>query len=411
MNGKAAKNQRRPLDGVKVLDFTHGVAGPYCSMILGDLGADVIKIEKPGRGDPTRYMNVSRQFATDIPRVGGDYFLAVNRNKRSVTVDMKTEAGRKVCLELAKWADVAIQNFRPSVMDRIGLGFKDLHAINQRLVYANLSAYGGDGSMADKPGMDVAIQARSGVMRITGAVDSTEPVRPGVSLADFGGGIFLVTGILAALYDRERFGEGQEVNVSLLDSTMSLLSNYSIAVIDGGAELGPMGSGHPQLVPYQAFPTSDGFVVVSAGTNKIYRDFCAVIGKPELGRDPRFSDNPKRVDNRTAMVSIISEITRTRTTAEWIDIFEAADVPCAPVHTIRQAYEDLAAHTPDMVCEIDHPVAGKLHTVGVPFKWSAMHGDVRMAPPMLGADTDAVLKDVLGYAPDAIAAMRAEKAI
>ena len=407
----ASARQRRPLDGIKVLDFTHGVAGPYCSMILGDLGADIIKIEKPGRGDPTRYMNVSRQFATDIPRVGGDYFLAVNRNKRSVTVDMKTESGRKVCLELAKWADVAIQNFRPSVMERIGLGFKDFHAINSKLIYANLSAYGGDGSMADKPGLDVAIQARSGVMRITGAVDSTDPVRPGVSLADFGGGIFLVTGILAALFDRERFGEGQEVNVSLLDATMSLLSNYSVAVMDGGAELGPMGSGHPQLVPYQAFPTSDGFVVVSAGTNKIYRDFCAVIGRPELGKDPRFSDNPKRVDNRAAMVSVVSEVMRIRTTAEWIAVFEAADVPCAPVHSIREAYEDLAKHTPDMVREIDHPSAGKLHTVGIPFKWSAMSGDVRLAPPELGADTDAVLRDVVGYSAATIAALRAEKAI
>ena len=407
----AAARQRGPLDGIKVLDFTHGVAGPYCSMILGDLGADIIKIEKPRRGDPTRYMNVSRQFATDIPRVGGDYFLAVNRNKRSVTVDMKTESGRKVCLELAKWADVAIQNFRPSVMERIGLGFKDFHAINSKLIYANLSAYGGDGSMADKPGMDVAIQARSGVMRITGAVDSTDPVRPGVSLADFGGGIFLVTGILAALFDRERFGEGQEVNVSLLDATMSLLSNYSVAVMDGGAELGPMGSGHPQLVPYQAFPTSDGFVVVSAGTNKIYRDFCAVIGRPELGKDPRFSDNPKRVDNRAAMVSVVSEVMRIRTTAEWIAVFEAADVPCAPVHSIREAYEDLAKHTPDMVREIDHPSAGRLHTVGIPFKWSAMSGDVRLAPPELGADTDAVLRDVVGYSAATIAALRAEKAI
>ncbi len=411
MTAPANDRRRRPLDGIKVLDFTHGVAGPYCSMILGDLGADVVKVEKPGRGDPTRYMNVSRRYAGDIPNVGGDYFLAVNRNKRSVSIDMKIESGRKACLDLARWADIAIQNFRPAVMERIGLGYADLRAVNPRLIYANLSAYGNDGSMADKPGMDVAVQARSGVMRITGAVGATEPVRPGVSLADFGGGIFLVAGILAALFDRERYGAGQEVNVSLLDATMSLLSNYSVAVIDGGAELGPMGSGHPQLAPYQAFPTTDGFVVVSAGTNKIYRDFCAVIGRPDLGRDPRFIDNPTRVDNREALVAAVSEITRGKSTAHWIAAFEAADVPCAPVHTIAEAYRDLAAHTPDMVCAIDHPVAGTLHTVGIPFKWSAMRGDVRLAPPTLGGDTDAVLRELAGYSAAQIAALRAEKAI
>jgi crotonobetainyl-CoA:carnitine CoA-transferase CaiB-like acyl-CoA transferase len=401
---------RAPLEGIRVLDFTHGVAGPYCSAVLGDLGADVVKIEKPERGDPTRYMNVSERFHTRIPEVGGDYFLAINRNKRSIALDIKTDAGREAALDLARWADVAVQNFRPGVLERAGLGYAALRAVNPRIILANLSAYG-EGPFADKPGMDVAVQARAGVMRITGVVGSDEPVKPGASLADFGGGIYLATAVLAALVDRGRTGEGQEVSVSLLDATMALLSNFSVAVMDGQAELKPMGSGHPQLVPYQAFPTADGFVVISAGTNKIYRNVCTALGLPQLGDDARFKTNQDRVRNRAALVPLLAEAMRGRSTAAWLEILEAADIPCAPVNDMEQAFADLARISPAMVVPVEHPGIGTLHLCGVPFRFGAMAGSIRRPPPMLGEHTHEILSGILGYGDAQIDRMQACKAI
>jgi len=397
---------RRPLEGLKVLDLTHGVAGPYCTMVLGDLGCDIVKIEKPERGDATRYMNVSDRFRTRIPEVGGDYFLAINRNKRSVCVELKTDEGRRICEDLARWADIVVQNFRPGVTARLGLDYESLRKVNPRLVYANISAYGEGGVLGDKSGMDVAVQARSGVMRITGSLDSDEPVRPGVSLADFGGGIYLATAILAALYDRERTGRGQEVSVSLLDATMSMLINYSVAVMDGKAKLKPLGSGHPQLVPYQAFPTQDGYVVVATGTNKTYREFCQAIGRPDLTTDARFATNPSRVEHRHAMVEEISEVFRTRPTAAWIRILEAADVPCAPVNDLATAYAELEATSPGMTQTLAHPELGDLHQLGVPFRFSECGGDLRRAPPMLGEHTREVLRDLLQRSGDDIARLQ-----
>lgn len=402
---------RRPLEGIKVLDLTHGVAGPYCTMLLGDLGADIIKIEKPQRGDATRYMNVSDKFHTDIPTVGGDYFLAVNRNKRSVAVEMKTPEGRKICEELAAWADIVVQNFRPGVTKRLGLDYDSLKAFNPRLIYANISAYGTEGDMASKAGMDIAVQARSGLMRITGNADSPEPLRSGASIADFGGGIYLSTAILAALYDRERTGEGQEVSVSLLDATMSMLINYSVAVMDGDAVIEPLGSGHPQLVPYQAFPTRDGFVVVATGTNKTYRSFCDAIGRPDLAVDERYASNQSRVKNRAAIVAELSAVFRERRTAEWIDILEAADIPCAPVNTLPEAYNELRSVSPNMVTQVHHERLGKLTQLGVPFRFSACGGDIRRAPPMLGEHTDQVLKEVLGRKEQEVAQLRHEQVV
>jgi crotonobetainyl-CoA:carnitine CoA-transferase CaiB-like acyl-CoA transferase len=354
---------------------------------------------------------VSERFHTDIPRVGGDYFLAVNRNKRSVTVEMKTPEGRAVCEELAAWADIVVQNFRPGVTGRLGLDYESLKRFNARLIYANISAYGMDGVLADKAGMDIAVQARSGVMRITGAIDSREPMRPGASIADFGGGIYLATAVLAALFDRERTGEGQEVSVSLLDATMSMLINYSVAVLDGGAQVAPLGSGHPQLVPYQAFPTFDGFVVVATGTNKTYRSFCEAIGRPDLGADARFASNESRVRNRAAIVAELAAVFSARTTNAWINILERADIPCAPVHDLDTAYAELRETSPDMVRTVPHPALGSLTQLGVPFRFSNCGGDIRRPPPMLGEHTEEVLADILGRSADAIAALRKRKIV
>lgn len=399
-----------PLAGVRVLDFTHGVAGPYCTMVLADLGCEVIKIEKNGRGDPTRYMNVSERFHADIPRVGGDYFLAVNRNKKSLGIDMKTAQGVEICRQLAGWADLAIQSFRPGVMSRLGLDYQTLSKVNPKLIYASISAYG-KGALEDKPGMDVAVQARSGVMKITGGLNSSEPLRPGASLADFGGGIYLATAVMAALFERERSGKGQEISVSLLDATMSMLINYSVAVMDGGAELKPMGSGHPQLVPYQAFPSKDGHIVIAAGTNKIYRELCTALGMPEFAEDPRFRGNQDRVKNREALVAAISQVTQRRTTEQWIDILERAEIPCAPVNDLSTAFHDLSIHSPDMVVKMRHADVGDIQTLGVPFKFSRTPGAVEAAPPMLGEHTESILTGLLGRSASDISALRERKII
>lgn len=405
MNSPAAP-RRRPLEGLKVLDLTHGVAGPYCTMVLGDLGCEVIKIEKPGRGDATRYMNVSERFHSDIPRVGGDYFLAINRNKRAMTLELKSPEGRRIVEELAQWADVVVQNFRPGVTRRLGLDYAHLSTLNPRLIYGNISAYGTQGTLSDKAGMDIAVQARAGLLRITGAHDSNEPVRPGSSLSDFGGGIYLVTALLTALYDRERTGRGQEVSVSLLDATMSLLINYSVAVMDGQADVKPLGSGHPQLAPYQALPTADGHVVVATGTNKTYREFCAAIGQPGLAEEATFATNQLRVKHRRALVERLTAVFTTRTTAQWIELLEAADVPCAPVHDLPTAFAELEATSPSMRQRLPHPDVGPLSQLGVPFHFSDCAGDLRRPPPRLGEHTEQILAEVLGRSADQIDALR-----
>ncbi len=401
----------RPLEGIRVLDFTHGVAGPYTAMLLGDMGCDVIKVEQPDRGDSARYMNVAERFMTDIPRVGGDYFLAVSRNKRSVGIDIKHPEGRALCHRLAGWADIVLQSFRPGVMERLGLDYAALRAHNPRLIYASLSAYGQDGSLADKPGMDIAVQARSGVMKITGTPGSQEPIRPGASMADFAGGIYLYAAVATALFHRERTGEGQEVQLSLMDATMSMLMNYSVAVMDGKAELGPVGSGHPQLVPYQAFATTDGHVVVAAGTNKVFRELCVCLGCPELAQDERFRSNQNRVRHRTELIPLMEPLTRSRSTAQWLEIFDAADIPAAPVYDLPTAFEQLRETSPDMVQTVEHPAAGPLSLIGVPFRFSRTAGDIRRPPPMLGEHTHEVLHEVLALDEARIAELRTAKVV
>jgi crotonobetainyl-CoA:carnitine CoA-transferase CaiB-like acyl-CoA transferase len=399
-----------PLRGIKILDLTHGVAGPYAAMLLADLGADVWKVEKPGRGDPTRYMNVSSKFVDDIPEGGGDYFLAVNRNKQSIAIDLQSDDGRAAALKLVASADVVVSSFRPGVMDRIGLSYEDCQAVNPGVVYASLSAYGEAGPLAHQPGMDVAVQARSGVMAITGNTGS-DPIKPGASIADFGGGSHFTIAILAALVRRATTGEGGRVHVSLLDAMMSLLSNYSVAVIDGEAKIGPMGSGHPQLVPFQAFPSQDGYIVIATGTNRLFRDLCSVLGTPELATDPRFRTNVDRVGSRAELVELISEQTRQRSTVEWLEIFEESQIPCAPVNTLDEAFAEEQLAAQGMIIEVDHPVHGNIHVVAAPYTFDSGRPEVRLPPPRLGEHTASILAKHGHFSSVEIARMQAVGAI
>ncbi|MHB8393217.1 MAG: CaiB/BaiF CoA transferase family protein [Candidatus Dormibacteria bacterium] len=380
----------RPLDGVRVLDFSHGVAGPYASMVLGDLGATIWKIERPARGDATRYMNVSERFVSDIPDSGGDYFLAINRNKLSVGLNLKHDSGCELALQLAAKADVVVSNFRPGVMDRLGLGYNDVRQLNAGIVYATISAYGDVGPLAGQPGMDVAVQARSGVMTITGYGDGP-PVKPGASIADLSGGGQLATGVLAALYRREQTGEGGTVSVSLIDAMMMMLVNYSVATMDGGVEVAPMGSGHPQLVPFQAFKTVDGYVVIATGTNKLFTRLCEVLGCPRLAEDPRFETNPQRVIHREELIPLLEGMTATRSTREWLALLESGQVPCAPVNSLKEAFEDDQLAAEGMIVEVVHPTYGPLHVLASPYKFGGTRAGVRSAPPLLGEHTWSVL--------------------
>lgn len=392
----------KPLSDIRVLDFTHGVAGPVTTMILADLGADVVKIEKPGRGDPSRYMNVSKRFVDDIPTSGGDYFLAINRNKRSLALDLRDEPGREIATRMVAWADIVIQNFRPGVMERLGLGYEQMCEVRPDIIYASLSAYGETGPLGGHPGMDVAVQARSGVMSITGYPGS-DPVKPGASLADFAGGTHFTVGVLAALLHRERTGEGQEIKVNLLDSTMAMLANYSVATLDGGASITPMGSGHPQLVPFQAFPAADGHIVIATGTNSLFRQLCDVLEIPEVAENERYRTNPGRVEHRETLVATLAAITRRRPVAAWLELFEERGIPCAPVNPLDVAFREEQLVANGMIVELDHPTYGDIHVLGVPYSFSRSACDVYGAPPLLGQHTAEVLGEVLGLDDAAVA--------
>ena len=400
-----------PLEGTTVVDFTHGVAGPYATLILADLGCDVIKIEKPRRGDPTRYMNVSSKFASDIPASGGDYFMAINRNKRSVALDLKDDRARAIARDLAVQSDVVVQSFRPGVMERLGLGEDDLRLDNPSLIYGSLSAYGDRGPLAHQPGMDVAVQARSGVMSITGPVGGNEPLKPGVSLADFAGGTHLALGIVAALHRRAVSGKGDSVRMSLLDSTMAMLINYSVAVLDGEAELGPMGSGHPQLAPFEAVSTSDGFLVLAPGTNRLFRELCEVLGRKDLADDERFSSNERRVRHRPELLAELEASFTQRTTAEWLEILERQQIPCAPVNSMAEAYGSEQLRANDMIKRIQHPTLGQVSQLASPYHFGDGDLPIRMPPPLLGQHTDEVLSELLSMTPKQLSELRDDGAI
>lgn len=401
----APEAQAPALAGVRILDFTHGVAGPYAVMLLADLGAEVWKIEKPERGDPTRYMNVSAAFKGDIPRSGGDYFLAINRNKQSVAIDLQRSEGRELALRLAANADIVVSNFRPGVMERLGLGYEDVLAVNDQVIYATMSAYGEAGPLAHQPGMDVAVQARSGVMAITGD-GRGGPVKPGASVADFSGGAHLTIAVLAALARRATRSGGQRLHVSLLDSMVSMLMNYSVAVIDGGAEIKPMGSGHPQLVPFQAFPTSDGYLVVSTGTNRLFAELCEALGRSELSTDPRFRTNVDRVANRDELVPMLAELTAARTTGHWLTLFETLGIPCSPVNTLAQAFAEEQLAAQGMIVEVKHPALGPIHVIAAPYTFDGSRPQVSAPPPTLGEHTAVVLRRVAEVPEDSLARLQ-----
>ena len=380
---------RGPLDGVKVLDLTRVLAGPYCTMFLGDLGAEIVKIEQPEVGDDTR--------GWGPPFAGGEsaYFLCVNRNKKSITINLKSAEGINILKRLAESADVLIENFRPGTMEELGLGDIDLRAVNPRLVYASLSGFGADGPLRDVPGYDLIIQAWGGLMSVTGMPDG-EPTKVGVAIMDIVAGLMLGKSIAAALYAREKLGVGQKIDTSLLEAEIACLINVGSNYLMEGKIPARWGNAHPTIVPYQAFKTADGFLVLGVANESIWRRFCAAIGRAELTDDPRFATNANRVENRKSLISILLEIFLARDTQTWLNLLQQAEVPCAPVQTIDQVFSEPQVHHRDMLVEVDHPTAGKVRMAGIPVKFSTTPASIRLPPPTLGQHTEEILKTWLG---------------
>ena len=378
----------QPLTGIRVLDLSRVLAGPYCTMVLGDLGADVIKVEPP-EGDETR--------GWGPPFAGGEsaYYLCVNRNKRGIVIDLKTEEGKNILRDLAVQSDVLVENFRPGRLKKFGLDFKTLHKLNPRLVYCSISGFGQTGSMRDKPGYDFMIQAMGGVMSITGEPEG-EPMKVGVAAADLFAGQNAVIAILAALQARALTGRGQHLDISLFDSQLGWLANVASNYLISGNLPRRHGNAHPNIVPYQSFQASDGWFAIAVGNDKQFEALCRVIGKSELVSDPRFAKNSARVENRDELIALLKPIFATRSASEWLNSLEQIEIPCGPINNLEQVFSMPLVKEREMLVKMEHPTIGELPLVGSPLKMSETPVEYRLPPPLMGEHTEEVLRE-LGF--------------
>lgn len=365
-----------PLDGLLVLDLSRVLAGPYCTMILGDLGADVIKVEAP-QGDDTRRWGP--------PFVAGEsaYYLAVNRNKRSLVADLKTAADAALVRTIANHADILVENFRPGTLERFGLSLASLREQNPRLITLTISGMGATGPEAELPGYDFIVQATAGLMSITGSAEG-EASKVGVAVVDLTTGMLASNAILAALYARERTGLGQHIDISLLESQVAWLANVGSAYLVTGEEPTRYGNAHPTIVPYQTFEASDGAFALAVGNDRQWQQLCAVLQQPTWADDPRFSTNPQRVQHRSALVELLNHQFGQKTSAEWVALIQAAGIPVGAVRSVGQVLNDPQVLAREMVVSVQHPTIGDLKVLGIPFKFSATPASIRLAPPLLG---------------------------
>jgi formyl-CoA transferase/CoA:oxalate CoA-transferase len=393
------------LAGVRVLDLSRMLAGPYGSMLLADMGAEVIKVEEPHGGDPMRAMG-----PPFLPDGESAYFLAVNRNKKSVALDLTTAEGREVFHDLARRADVVWENFRPGVMERLGCGYAELSVLNPKLVVCSISAYGQDGPYRDFPAFDLALQARSGGMSVTGE-PGRAPARMGLPMGDLSGGLFGAFAVAAALVHRQTTGRGAHIDLSLLDCQVSLLTYMAQYFWTDGRVPGPMGSSHASVVPYQALATRDGHLIVAVFSEKFWGGFCRAAGRPEWEFDPRFATNHDRVAHREALGALITARFAEDAADAWLVRLHAEGVPAAPINAIDRVLDDPQVKHREMVVQMDHPRHGTLPTLGTPIKTDGTLGLHVTAPARLGEQTDEILRDLLGYPPERIAALRRSRGI
>ena len=394
----------RPLDGMIVLDFTRVLSGPYCTMQLADLGARIIKVEHPGRGDDTR--------AWGPPFVNGEsaYFLSINRNKESLTLDLKHHAAGGIIDALLRRADVLVENFRPGTMDRLGLGYDHVSAKHPRLVYCSISGFGDSGPRTREAGYDAVLQAEGGLMSVTGP-DDGPPYRLGLAIADLGSALFATQGILAALLARERTGRGQRVDIAMLDSVAALLTYQAGIYFATGAAPMRMGNCHPSIAPYDTYRAADGDLVLAVGNDDQFRRLCTVLGRPDLASDPRFTTNAGRVEHYESLKPALDFSIGARTLHDLTSALRAAGVPGGSVRTVAETLADPQIAARDMVATLQHPAAGPVRVMGTPVKLSETQAEIRTAPPMLGQHTDAILKQDAGLSDAEIRRLREAGAI
>lgn len=393
----------RPLDGIKVLDLTRVLAGPFCTMILADLGAEVIKVERGGAGDDTRAFG---------PFVKGEsaYFMSVNRGKKSVTLDMKDPRGKDLLRRLAKRCDVLVENFKPGVMARLGLGYPDLAKINPKLIYCASSGFGQTGPYSDRPAYDLIIQGMGGMMSITGP-DAKHPTKVGSSIADILAGMFSAIGILAALHVRKTTKRGQMVDVAMLDAMVAVLENAIARAVASGENPVPIGNRHPSIAPFSTFETADGAINIACGNDELWKRCCNEIGLPELGTDPRFDTNPKRVDRFDELIPLVAPKMRARSTKEWLARLQGAGIPAGPLNTIRDVLADPHVLARDMLVELTHPVAGRMKVPGVPMKFSDTPATISAPAPTLGQHNDEIYGGMLRVGKAKLAELKADRVI
>ncbi|MCH7577981.1 MAG: CoA transferase [Chloroflexi bacterium] len=400
-----AKQAAGPLSGVIVLDLTWVLAGPFSSEVLCDLGAEVIKVERPPFGD------VARTTGPHIKNESG-YFFSVNRGKKSICLDLKQPAGKELFLRLTEKADVVMENFTPGTMESLGLSYEMLSARNPRLIYAATSGFGQTGPDRLRPALDIVVQGMGGIMSITGEPGGP-PVRPGISLGDIAAGLYTSIGILAALHERENSGRGQMIDISMLDCQIAILENAFMRYFATGETPGPIGTRHPLTTPFQAFPTKDGWIVLalSWGVPNQWELLCATIGRPDLIDDPRFDSPALRTEHHAELEPVLNEALRQRTTEEWLREFDAIGLPCGPLNDIPHAAEHPQVKAREMLVEVEHPAGFSLKVPNTPVRLSRTPGAIQGPPPAIGEHTDEVLTSLLGLSAEEIAALRAAEVV
>jgi crotonobetainyl-CoA:carnitine CoA-transferase CaiB-like acyl-CoA transferase len=400
------------LSHLRVLDLSRILAGPAAGQILADLGAEVIKIERPGRGDDTRHWGPPWLHDADGQPTGeSGYYLSANRGKKSVAIDLARPEGQRLVRGLAARSDVVLENFKVGGLARYGLDYETLSGENPGVVYCSITGFGQDGPYAGRPGYDFLIQGMGGLMSVTGEPDDADgggPQKAGVALADVMSGLYAVIGVLAALAHRERTGAGQHIDLALLDVQVASLVNQAMNYLVSGQVPQRMGNAHPNIVPYQAFATADGHFILAVGNDDQFHRLCALLDVPEIAEDERFATNGARVEHRNELIPILDTIFAQQPSRHWLDTLEEAGIPCGPINTIDQVFADPQVRHRGLRTEASHPVAGTVPLVGSPLKMSATPADAAQAPPLLGQHTDTVLRDLLGLDDDALASLHTD---
>jgi crotonobetainyl-CoA:carnitine CoA-transferase CaiB-like acyl-CoA transferase len=399
-----------PLSNIRVLDLTRVLAGPWATQMLADFGAEVIKVEKPGEGDDTR--GWGPPFIRNADGSNGDaaYFLSANRGKQSVCIDMATGGGQKLIRALAEKSDVVIENFKVGGLKKYGLDYESLKLANPRIIYCSITGFGQDGPYAARAGYDFMIQGMAGSMSITGEPDG-QPMKSGVAYADIFTGLHAVIGITAALFHRERTGVGQFLDLALLDSQVAVLANQASNYLVGGKVPGRLGNAHPNIVPYQTFETADGHIIMAVGNDRQFKEYCAIIGVGDLADNEHYKTNRGRVENRVALTALLTGPMKARTTAQWVDAFEAASVPCGPINTIAQMFADPQVLSRGLQIGLTRGDGVQVPGVANPIRFSETPVDYEKAPPLLGDATNSILSKVLGLSDSEIAALKVSGAI